>query len=379
MGDFKSTKELAFLLSILKGEQPTDEQLDPKHLLSLAKDHRIVSRIANQAAQIPNDLRLLINEESKSIKVYQLQLTIELQRIHNLLSEMPFMVLKGPVLSQVIYQNPAERQSKDLDVFVEEAHVDKAIELLTKGGYTEVIQHKTSKQKKAIRRHYHHVELNHPEKGIQIELHWNLTANKNISIQMKDLLKKTIKVKVGNKDFNTLDERDLIGYLCIHGVFHAYFRLQWLIDIYMLLKQKSEEEQEKLYDYFKQEGIEHYFLITLALLEQLLDLSMYRKLQASYSDSKKLQQLTLICLEEINDNDSFILGHPKSGGTKNTLRRHRIQYLSEGLTGLVKSVNSRNVRPQNWQVYAFPDRFFFLNNLFSRFVWLFSKLKKKNR
>ena len=376
MDDFKSTKELAFLLQIIKGDQPTEVQLDEQHLLSLANDHRIVSLIAKNSDSLPENIRTPFTQDSKQIKLYQLQLTVELQRIYELLLEVPFMVLKGPVLSQIIYQNPAERQSKDLDLFVEESQLDLVIELLQKGGYIITSQYQTSKQKEAILRHYHHVDLNHPEKGIQIELHWNLTANKNIQIQITDLLKKTIKVKVGNNEFNTLEEKDLIGYLCIHGVFHAYFRLQWLVDIYMLLKQKTKEEQLALYDYYQQEGIEHYYLMTLALLHQILKLPIHKKLWDSYNASKRLKQLVKICFEEINDNDSFAHGALKSGGAKNMVRRHRIQYLSEGLAGLVKSVHSRNVRPQNWQVYAFPDRFFFLNNLFSRFIWLFGKIKK---
>ena len=213
-----------------------------------------------------------------------------------------------------------------------------------------------------------------------IELHWSLTDVKSIKIDIKELLNNSILKAIGDVQYRTLNEKDLIAYLCIHGVFHAFFRLQWLLDIYQLVKDKTKKEQLELYYYFESEGISHFYLISLQMLHCVFNLSIDDKLHSKVVSSNKMQTLVNICLQEISENDSYSYGELESGGLKNTFHKHRMQYLTGGLVSLLQSVNSRNVRPQNWQTFVFPDRLFFLNNLFSRVIWFIGKLKKrKNR
>lgn len=379
MSTFQPSKELKFLLGILKGNNLPDQKLDPNHLITLANDHKIVSRICHNPDLLPQNLRTKFIEEAQQIKINQLRLTQELNRLHDILKEVSFLVIKGPLLSQVLYNDPGERQSKDLDLLIDIRDLDIVLRILQENGYELLSRFETEKQKEAIIKHYHHFELYHEELGVMIELHWNLTAIKHLTIDVKNLFVNSKMVMIGNKEFQSLNENDLIAYLCVHGVFHAYFRLQWLVDVHTILKSRSTEEQYGLFNYLEKEGIADFYLITLAVLEQVLGLEVHQRLKSKYGTSKKLKQLIDICLEEINDNDSYKYGSAKSGGFRNTVRKHRMQYLTGGIVGLIKSIESRNVRPQNWQTYVFPDKLFFLNNLFSRFIWLIGKIGNSNK
>ena len=81
------------------------------------------------------------------------------------INAMPF---KGPAWTKVLYGNLAYRQIRDLDIFVDQSEMARTCELLGQRGYihTEPSQAKPIDQCKDI-------ELENPETGIHLELHWS--------------------------------------------------------------------------------------------------------------------------------------------------------------------------------------------------------------
>ncbi len=368
------------LLGVLRQEPQDNFRPDPTHFLGLIQDHRLISRVAVNAGSINDEaLKEAITAGNLANKVYQLKLVSVLHEINTFLSSIPFMVLKGPVLSQLLYDDPAERTSRDLDILIEKENFDSALSLFEKQGYQLLTKFNSEKQREAVLKHFHHVELLHPSGDVLVELHWNLTTLKTIRVNISELMQKTAAVTIGDTKYRTLDTFDLIGYLSIHGAFHAFFRLQWLTDIRDLRKRLNKGEESALLDYLDREGLGDFYLVALLIMEELFHIKVNPEWKHRALNSPTVKAFVKLSLEQVRKNDTFLYGPETYGGLEKTLKNHRIQYHAGGFKGLIKSLVSRNVRPENWEFYVFPDKMFGLNHLFSRVIWFFRRLRKKNR
>ena len=137
----------------------------------------------------------------------------------------------------------------------------------------------------------------------------------------------------------------------------------------------SKEENDRLIEYLTQEGVLQFYLIALSLFEIFFDEPMDSELKEKVNSNRHLRKLVEMSKEQIIANDSFT--SQPSVGSSRMIRSHAVQYHVGGITGLAKNIVSRNVRPKNWKIYVFPDRFFGLNQLFSRVIWFFARLRNK--
>jgi hypothetical protein len=366
------------LTAILCGEGPSDPQVNPAHFLQLIQDHRLISRLAPYAAQFQDEnLREAIHTASLANKIYQLRLVRTLHEIHEFLAPVPFIVLKGPVLSQCLYQDPAERTSRDLDLLVEKTRFDEALQRFLDRKYTLLTPFKSEKQRAAILTHFHHVELLDPTGEVLVELHWNITAMKSIRVNIPQLMSHTALVKIGELEYRTLEKFDLMAYLAVHATFHAFARLQWLCDIRDLRATFTEEEETELLHYMESEGLANFYLLALALIENVFKIPVRQDWLDRVHSTPSAQALYQLARAEMRKNDTYLYGEESLGGLDNTLKHHRIQYHTGGFKGLIQSLIARNVRPKNWEFYVFPDKVFGLNHLLSRPIWLYRKLFSK--
>lgn len=375
MDDTRQIGEFDLLTGVLRGESLTCPPSDPSHFLQLIQDHRLISGISRHVNQIQDEnLKEAILAASMANKIYQLRLVNALHEIHSLLASIPFLVLKGPVLSQLLYNDPAERTSRDLDILVEKENFHHTLKLFLDQNYQLLTRFTSEKQQDAILEYFHHVELLHPSGDVLVELHWNLTALKSIRANITQLMQKTVPVGIGKINYRTLGIFDQFGYLSVHATFHAFSRLQWLMDIHDLRAQLDENEEIELMSYLQNEGLSNFYLVALMLLEEVFGAHVKEEWRVRYHKSPEVKALVKIAREQMRANDSFLHGPTGYGGLEETMRIHRIQYHSGGFKGLIKSLIARNVRPQNWEFYVFPDKVFGLNHLFSRPIWLLRRL-----
>jgi hypothetical protein len=371
--------ELKFILDSLKGNPGlSTEGLHQDVLLSLIQDHRIIGQIhRNFNENIDPSLYVKLTDQNSQNKMYQLKLIQELGHISQLFNDIPFISLKGPLLSQQLYNDPAERTSRDLDILIDESNLDEAVKRLVGDGYELLTEYNTPKQKEAILKNFHHVELFNRHKQIVVEVHWNLTTFRKVRVNIENIKARAESIDIAGNTLYTLNRADQLGYLCVHGVFHTYFRLQWLIDLKTLLESLSESELIEMKDYLKKEGLIEFYLITVQLLARIFDYNLSPDEKTQFASVKHGDKLVEMCIRQIIDNNSMEQGPQRRGGYINMIRNHKVQYYAGGVNGLLKNMFSRNVRPENWKIYAFPDRFFGLNHVFSRLIALFGKLKNK--
>lgn len=368
----------SFIVSLLAGNKEKAIELlpkiDPEDVISGIKAHKLVAAIGKQIDLLPESpIKTKLAEEYSDNKFYQLGLARELDQIQKLFNGIDFLPLKGPVLSQFLYNDPSERNSWDLDILIDVKDLDKCIEIMLSMGYDLITYFNSDKQKEAIIKHYHHVELYHETRGILVEIHWDLTDIKGRKTTLKDLIPNTNKVSIGTNEFHFLKTEQQFEYLCMHGSFHLFERLQWLYDLKVFWEMQSKEQIDKIKEHSKKNNTYNFFLLTLNLLNKCFDTPLSSDIQSEIESNSAVQSLTKLSQREIYLNSTL---HQHSAWSE-MVRTHKGQYYNVGFKGLIRSIFSRNVRPKNWKFFAFPDSVFFLNHLLSRMIWLVGKLVGK--
>lgn len=154
-----------------------------------------------------------------------------------------FINLKGPLLSQRIYDDPLYRYSRDFDILIKPKQVNKTLQILKEEGFHYPdYEWPESKKKQDIVLHFlNQIEMIHEESGVMIEIHWKLFATRITNQHTLDrLIQENIeKVEFGGVELNRFSKEFELFYLIGHGGIHAWFRLKWLVDIHELLERKT--------------------------------------------------------------------------------------------------------------------------------------------
>ncbi|NRA10950.1 MAG: nucleotidyltransferase family protein [Crocinitomicaceae bacterium] len=378
MSELNSLREHLFVINALSNKSSDNQALldmiDPTTLIRVIQQHKIVSGVGKVSINLPDsEINHQIDQAYQENKIYQLTLTNELYKIYDWFEEIQFITLKGPVLSQFLHNDPAERSSTDLDILVGLDNLDQCTEILIAKGYKLLTEFNSPKQKEAILKYYHHFEFYNADKGILIELHWGLLARDRQHKRIHDLIEQTSIVEISGRKFKILNLSPLVEYLSTHGTFHLFFRLQWLYDIKIIFLKLSEEKLLAVLTHCEKNKTEKQFLTALNLIHQLFGTELPQSVLDKIETTSDVKTLTKMSIRSINDTSNGIT----SKRTRNLMSKHRVQLITNGFSGIMKSIWSRNVRPENWKIYAFPDSVFFLNNLFSRIIWMYGKMTGK--
>jgi hypothetical protein len=159
----------------------------------------------------------------------------------------PFIPIKGPLLSYRIYKDATVRRSHDLDILIGFKDIPKAFDYLKQAGYRpdiELPKDKTGKQ--ILFDHAKHTMFVHPQTRLIIEIHWQLFEFWNhFELDFNSIYQQLTTVQTFmEREFRVLkNEYDLL-YLLIHGTTHKWQRLKWLLDISDYLHNNTVNTQE---------------------------------------------------------------------------------------------------------------------------------------
>ena len=169
--------------------------------------------------------------------IQQLNHVAEFIKITDLFREndIPFISLKGPLLSLKIYGDPTVRKFNDFDFLIDEEYFLSALKLLLTLGY-KIQEHGVPNNNCKMKLWYEYTNniiLYNPDKNRIIELHHRLFKQEIITKEKwKDLIKEhTNIIKFQQRNFQVFDHEFELIYLLIHGGLHFWGRLKWLIDI----------------------------------------------------------------------------------------------------------------------------------------------------
>jgi len=151
------------------------------------------------------------------------------------LSEIPFIPLKGPILSERLYNYATWRHFNDLDILVDVDLVEKSVKTL---GSLKFIPESipwpdTDRQKKQLLKFAHYLAYYNPATNTKVELHWQLFKNSYIGIiEQRAIIYQNLTYSVlAGRQFTVMNKELELLYLIIHGGLHQWGRLKWLEDI----------------------------------------------------------------------------------------------------------------------------------------------------
>ncbi|MFJ8265544.1 nucleotidyltransferase family protein [Peribacillus asahii] len=242
-------KELKLLLEMLDIENYYKSEIfitelvkdiDWDVFLQLAIHHRVYPIIYSklkiiEGKLIPTHVIQTLNQEYKKNTFQMLKLSAEMEKVSELFikNQIPTLFLKGPVLAAELYGDISLRTSKDLDILIPINALEKADKLLLSLGYEKGEFHNILNEWKWRNQH---MEYFHPQKNIQLEIHWRLNPRPTKEPSFRTLWKRKRVSTVTSFPVYFLGEEDLFLYLISHGARHGWFRLRWLLDIDKIIK-----------------------------------------------------------------------------------------------------------------------------------------------
>jgi hypothetical protein len=122
----------------------------------------------------------------------------------------PIIVLKGMVLAFVAYKDPSLRPMNDLDLFLDEKHVDSAVRILENLGY--------SCPDRFRGRHFEGVVLLHKRGSrLLIELHTQIEVTAPASpVDAGVIWSRSVKTRISDFEVHALNDQYFLFHLCLH-------------------------------------------------------------------------------------------------------------------------------------------------------------------
>jgi hypothetical protein len=259
------TPEAEFLLATLRQTGAgVPSTLDKPALLQLAESHGVFMLFCHAfPAELPEDFA----SQARSQWAASARLANELKALLQEFSQHGIAVLplKGPLLATLLYGSPSRRISDDLDLLVRPEDVPRAEALLCALGFCSNYPADD----------YHHT---FSRSGTIVELHFEISPPSNPSIDLRAAWNRAPTVEFLGQNARFFAPPDLLMYLVLHLVKHAFGRMIWLLDTSLALKQLNSDEVKEVLVTAKRLGVEGAFLTTCALIQAVFQDALPRQI-----------------------------------------------------------------------------------------------------
>jgi len=216
--------------------------LDWKKFVRLAEQHGVLPLVARNLIEplgveptrvLPPEIERPLRSASEENLRRGLWFSSELARImrHFESRQVRTIPYKGPVLSQLAYQDLALRCFSDLDFLISADEFERAKQALGEIGYRPATE-----QSPAIERLWLRTGNERSFDGASgknlVELQWALLPHfYSIVLPVEDLLARSGRTVVGGCEVPCLSPEDSVLVLCLHAAKHLWSRLIWVSDI----------------------------------------------------------------------------------------------------------------------------------------------------
>lgn len=245
---------------------------------------------------LPQEVMHTLRWENELNLAKTLQMTGEMLNILRVMEEEGIcaIVLKGIPLGIKLYGQAALRPSRDLDILVWPKDVEKARQVIEAQGYARTHPRftETPVRLRNWMKNVHHFGYWHEDKDICLELHWRVGCQ---DWDLGKLREKPVQMKVAGRRVLILEEEELLLSLVVHGAVHVWFRLRWLCDIGMMLKQGG-FSWERLYALATEVGVKHLLHQAIILAGTILAAPVPEHVALVAANDRKAQKLAAMVL-----------------------------------------------------------------------------------
>jgi hypothetical protein len=238
-----------------------------RRLPDLALDHGLSTLINGVLADTgaPDEVRQAVRDHAMGSLAVQLQVEADLRVVSAVLDStgVAWTTVKGPALSEHWYARSGQRTYVDLDVVVDPAGFDRALDALLDAGAVLVDRNFTH----ALQQRRAELNLVLPH-GTVLDLHWHVLNTPQLRAQfplsMDQWLSRRIPIRIGGLEVPTFDADDTLLHLCLHTVLSGGRKLSWFRDLHEVVAAGQVDWQV----FFKRTEAAHAGLLVAVALER---------------------------------------------------------------------------------------------------------------
>lgn len=198
--------------------------------------HRIAPLAHVALRQVNPSLAARLQSDRDSALINHLRMSALLGGIVQLLDGIPWLVFKGPVLSEFAHPVPGLRYYRDLDLLVAPGDFRTACHRLMEAGWHIVVSDESLESEEFPGE----VPLVNPS-GIVLDLHWSMLVTKTsrgrFSVEAGPLLERRTPATIGPVALSMLEPADALVHVCHHAALIGATKLGHVLDADQLARQ----------------------------------------------------------------------------------------------------------------------------------------------
>jgi putative nucleotidyltransferase-like protein len=194
----------------------------------------------------PPEVLAEITELERTQRAYAVSQTLQVVDLSKTLTAagIPTIVLKGPAVAIMAYDDCSRRTFSDIDLLVQKDDLTAARDLLLARGYTPKF---TPQMVGALVSGQHALEFIGP--GPSVEVHWSLLSRHlRFDLGPDELWQDACRLKCVGSEITSLAPHHLFLYLCAHGAKHEWMRFRWICDVAQLARRLTRSDVERVMD-----------------------------------------------------------------------------------------------------------------------------------
>jgi hypothetical protein len=208
--------------------------LDWNYLIDTARTHGLIPLLYRQlssvAADYPDIPIATLRQESLENCQSVLHLLSRLSEVLAIFKaeQIPVLLFKGPLLSEIAYGENSLRQAGDLDLLIAIKDFDRARCALERLGY-QMTPPLTKRQERAHLAFHCEIQFQRDNGFTVVDLHWSLSPKAfPFALRVEEFFERAQAIVIAGQPAYTFDREDLILFQCMHGAKHYWSRLEWI-------------------------------------------------------------------------------------------------------------------------------------------------------
>lgn len=282
----------------------TPVKIDARALIALARQHGVLTfcsetlirRFPFAEQEVRNTIRsLAIIGENNQTYIAQALYELQLEGLYPL-------IVKGPALAALAYNNPAIRPYDDVDLLLEGSDRARAADILKKMGWHDS-RNTPSRAQKHLFRTTEDIALIHPGCEVGIELVHPEGILRDAAPAKTALL---CSFDIQGTTAHAPSKIEHFLYCAAHGAKHGYSRLLWLADLDRLSSDFTEADWADVVAQAKARRLTRILRLSIFLTETVLNTPFSSQIKTVRVNPRWLEAKAKACLEAHNRGDRHV-------------------------------------------------------------------------
>jgi hypothetical protein len=179
------------------------------------------------------------------------------------------IIVKGIPLAYLLYDDFGARASKDIDVLIPPADLERAKKVLVREGYSLRSGTRTPEDFRSY--HFHYIYCRGEHIDSVVELHWDLlypTLDHRI-VDRAQLEEQAIQMQVGDKTVRTLSLPHAFWHMSIHALYKYFLAFRSFAEMKGIARRLDESDWERVFSWSSQCNTDREITLALNLCECL--------------------------------------------------------------------------------------------------------------